>query len=262
MGAKKQQVSLFPFLDILACVIGNLILIIVAVVLEQTDTKPVAEAAKIEEMKDEARQNQEEKEKLEKQLQQIQERLGMNDSKLVEARRRLEEAEKKLQEAEERRRKAPTEVPELDPKLAETVKQLVAEKKKLEAEVVKIKADILDRSKVPDQAIQVLPPASVDAGDAPVRSLFIEVTKDGLVVYDAEKTWNVAKDKIVADADLKKRLQSIADDEDASVTFLVRPDAIDVLPAAEQAAVAVRAMFGKVPVPGEGVLDLSKMKQN
>ena len=32
---KKQEVSLFPFLDILACVIGNLILIITAVVLEQ-----------------------------------------------------------------------------------------------------------------------------------------------------------------------------------------------------------------------------------
>ncbi|NDH94779.1 MAG: hypothetical protein EBZ13_09685, partial [Planctomycetia bacterium] len=40
---KKQEVSLFPFLDILACVIGNLILIITAVVLEQVDTKPMAE---------------------------------------------------------------------------------------------------------------------------------------------------------------------------------------------------------------------------
>jgi len=31
---KKQEVSLFPFLDILVCVIGNLNLIITAVVLE------------------------------------------------------------------------------------------------------------------------------------------------------------------------------------------------------------------------------------
>ena len=45
---KKQEVSLFPFLDILACVIGNLILIITAVVLEQVDTKPIAEQAKRE----------------------------------------------------------------------------------------------------------------------------------------------------------------------------------------------------------------------
>ena len=31
---KKQEVSLFPFLDILVCVVGNLNLIITAVVLE------------------------------------------------------------------------------------------------------------------------------------------------------------------------------------------------------------------------------------
>ncbi len=48
---KKQEVSLFPFLDILACVIGNLILIITAVVLEHVDTKPIAEAAEREAQK-------------------------------------------------------------------------------------------------------------------------------------------------------------------------------------------------------------------
>ena len=39
---KKQEISLFPFLDILACVIGNLILIITAVVLESVDTDKIA----------------------------------------------------------------------------------------------------------------------------------------------------------------------------------------------------------------------------
>lgn len=260
MAAKKQQVSLFPFLDILACVIGNLILIIVAVVLEQTDTQPVAEAAKIEEMKVEAEENQAEKGKLEEQLKEIQQKLGLNDDQLVAARERLEEAEKKLEEAEKRRREAPKDVPELDPKLAELVRQLSEEKRKLEAEMVKIKADILDRSKVPDQAIQVLPPARAGDGDAPLRSLFIEVSKDGLVVYDDDKAWKVEKAKITADGELKKRLESIAADETASITFLVRPDALDVLPQAEQAALAARAVFGKVPLPGEGVLDLSQMK--
>ena len=49
--ARKHEVSLFPFLDILACVIGNLILIITAVVLDQMDTKPIAEAAKIDDLR-------------------------------------------------------------------------------------------------------------------------------------------------------------------------------------------------------------------
>ena len=40
---KKQEVSLFPFLDILACVIGNLILIITAVVLESVDSDKLAD---------------------------------------------------------------------------------------------------------------------------------------------------------------------------------------------------------------------------
>ena len=42
--AKKETgSSLFPFLDILACVIGNLILIITAVVLESVDSDKLAE---------------------------------------------------------------------------------------------------------------------------------------------------------------------------------------------------------------------------
>jgi hypothetical protein len=261
MAAKKQQVSLFPFLDILACVIGNLILIIVAVVLEQTDTQPVAEAAKIEEMKEEVEQNQLEKQRLEKRLAEIQEKLGTNDAQLVAARERLREAEKKLDEAEKRRREAPKEVPQLDPKLAELVKQLSDEKRKLEAELVTIRAEILESGKVPDQAIQVLPPARVDVGaDAPLRSLFIEVTKEGLVVNDEGKSWKVDRAAIAGNGDLQKRLREIAADKDASVTFLVRPDALDVLPQAEQAALAARAVFGKVPLPGEGVLDLSQLK--
>ena len=48
------SISLFPFLDILACVIGNLILIITTVVLEQMDTKPIAEAAKIDDVREQA----------------------------------------------------------------------------------------------------------------------------------------------------------------------------------------------------------------
>ena len=40
---KKQEISLFPFLDILECVIGNLILIITAVVLESVDTDKFAD---------------------------------------------------------------------------------------------------------------------------------------------------------------------------------------------------------------------------
>ena len=68
---KKQEISLFPFLDILACVIGNLILIITAVVLESVDSDKIAEQFQTEAIQQQTEENLETIRKLEESLEKL-----------------------------------------------------------------------------------------------------------------------------------------------------------------------------------------------
>jgi len=257
--AARKQVSLFPFLDILACVIGNLILIITAVVLEQADTEPVAEAARIDAMATEVERNTAAEKQLQTELEKLQETLGSNARQLIEARQRLAEATQAAAEARRQLREIPDEIPELDPTLVTKERQLAEKVKKLEDEAVKIRLEIEQRQKPPEQAIALLPAAQTDErAKAPSKTVFIEIAKDGLVVHEGEEPWKVPRDEIGETDRLKTLLESLKSDERAIVTFLLRPDALDVLPLADQAAKKAGARTGKVPLPGDGVLDLSR----
>jgi seryl-tRNA synthetase len=257
--ARKQEVSLFPFLDILACVIGNLILIITTVVLEQVDTKPVAEAARIEQDKEDTERSLEEKERLEKELAQIESQLEERDSRIKEARRRLEEARAERSAAASKLREAPKDMPALDPKLAEEAKRLAEEAKKAAEEVEKLEAELAALSTPPEQAIKLLPAGEIE-GQKAVRGVFVEVTPEGLVLHDGEKPHPVAKAAIGSDKRFKELLAKAKADEFAIVTFLVRPESLEVLTAAQNVARAAGARAGRVPLPGDGVLDLTAAK--
>jgi hypothetical protein len=257
--AARKQVSLFPFLDILACVIGNLILIITAVVLEQADTEPVAEAARIDALEAEVERNTVAEQQLQQELEKLQETLGSNAKQLAEARARLTEATKAATEARKQLREIPNDTPELDPTLVTKEQQLAEAVKKLEDEAAKIELEIEQRQTPPEQAIALLPAAQSDERlKAPSRTVFIEVAKEGLVVHEGDEPWKVARDKIADMPRLQKLLATLKGDERAIVTFLLRPDALDVLPLAEQAARKAGARTGRVPLPGDGVLDLSR----
>ena len=119
---KKQEVSLFPFLDILACVIGNLILIITAVVLEQVDTKPVADAAEYEAKLVKVEQQEQQIEQLEKQLEEMRKQTASTSVELEKVEEEVEAAEEKLREARSQVAKIPKTPPKIDPTLLQEKK--------------------------------------------------------------------------------------------------------------------------------------------
>lgn len=252
--ARKSEVSLFPFLDILACVIGNLILIITTVVLEQMDTSPVAEAARIDEVRAEADAAAARAKSLEKELAALRGRSGAASKQLDAVRRRISEAEARLRESERRLaaasaapRPAPT------PDRAELAK-LDAERKKLEAEIAALERQIAERRKPPEQMIAILP---AGGGRGPKRGVFVEAAKDRLIVHEKGKPWDVPTATIAGDSRFKKLLAGVKADKDAIVTFLVRADGLQTLAAAQQAAEAAGVRAGRVPLPGDGAVDLS-----
>jgi len=251
---RKQEVSLFPFLDILACVIGNLILIITTVVLEQVDTKPVAEAAKLEEVKEEAKREQAKVAELQKQLEQLEARSTEATAALDAVRRKITEAKERTREAEKRVQQ-PVEPP---PETTVEIERLEAERKKIEEEIKKLEAEIVERQKPPEQMIAILPGG---AGNGPRRGLFIEAAKDGLVIHEGTESWQVPTAKIGSDPRFKALLDGVKGDAEAIVTFLVRPEGLASLGAGQRAAQTAGVRSGRVPLPGEGALDLSNARE-
>jgi biopolymer transport protein ExbD len=283
---KKQEVSLFPFLDILACVIGNLILIITAVVLEQVDTKPIAEAAERESQKKQIEKDLQTITLLQKQLEKLQQENQSSDKRVQEAKARLEKAEKDKLAAKKRRLEVPPPPPPPDKEALASVKKRQLEIEELIKEIKEVEGKIAERKKEPEQSITIMP--ANRGGGIAREPIFVEVNSEGVVIQPDEKNFKkvfgdekprpIPVDKVAGDADFKKLLAHALTDKRAIITFLLRPDAVDnynkvrgvvvgfekqnqnklveaILPSGDK---ILRSLSGKVPLPGEGVLDFSK----
>jgi len=283
---KKQEVSLFPFLDILACVIGNLILIITAVVLEQVDTKPIAEAAEREAQKKQVEKDLQTVALLQQQLEKLQQENQSSDKRVQEAKARLEKAEKDKLAAKKKLLEVPPPPPPPDKEDLASVKKRQLEIEELIREIKEVEGKIAERKKEPEQSITIMP--ANRGGGIPREPIFVEVNSEGIVIQPDEKNFKkvfgdekprpVPVDKVAGDPEFKKLLNHALTDKRAIITFLLRPDAVDnynkvrgivlgfekqnqnklvdaILPSGDK---VLRSLSGKVPLPGEGVLDFSK----
>lgn len=283
---KKQEVSLFPFLDILACVIGNLILIITAVVLEQVDTKPIAEAAEREAQKKQVEKDLQTVTQLQQQLEKLQQENQSSDKRVQEAKARLEKAERDKLAAKKKLLEVPPPPPPPDKEDLASVKKRQLEIEELIKEIKEVEGKIAERKKEPEQSITIMP--ANRGGGQPRQSIYVEVNSEGIVIQPDEKNFKkvfgddkprvIAIDKVGGNPDFKKLLDHALADKQAIITFLLRPDAIDnyskargvvsafekanqdklvagILPTGDK---VLRSLSGKVPLPGEGVLDFSK----
>jgi hypothetical protein len=295
---KKQEVSLFPFLDILACVIGNLILIITAVVLEQVDTKPVAEAVERESQLAKVAAQEQQIAALEKQLTSLHASNRASHSRLERIEQQIELAEDELEQARNQLSRVPRNLPQVDPAMMKNKAALESKKKELAAAVSKIQAEIASRKKVPERSISLMP-ALVTPFQAhsliPTSGMFVEVHKDGITVFPAKQFWNgkqehpVKRDQIAADPVLGTVIQAAFQDPNKIVVLLVRPDGLDTyqvtkrrfdtfqdghreqleqkifnnpkspLFSAELTPLRQRKLYSKIPLPGKGVLPADEM---
>jgi hypothetical protein len=260
-SSSKKEVSLFPFLDILGCLIGSLILIITTVVLEQMDTKPVAEAAKIDEMKKQIDQQAKRRQQLEQRLASLTAQIGPAADRLAKARERWEKAVRK--EADVRKdltaaEKLPVDAP-TPPPPADT-SALEANRKEAEEEALRIKAEIAQRKKLPEQAIVILPSVGAEAGRGPSRAVFVEAAAGKAIVHEGTTPWEVPVEKLAGEPQLKQLFATHASDKAAIITFLIRPDGMPTYSELRKLAEAAGARTGRVPLPGEGVLDLSEAR--
>ena len=295
---KKQEVSLFPFLDILACVIGNLILIITAVVLEQVDTKPVAEVVERDAALAKVAAQEQQIAALEKQLSSLHRTNRAAHSRLERIEQQIVAAEDSLEEARNKLARVPRELPQVDPALAKNKTLLEKKRQELADAISRIQAEIAERKKVPERSISLMP-ALVTPFQAhsliPTSGMFIEVHKAGITIFPAQQFWKVKqahrieRQKINADPVLGTIIEAAFADPNKIVVLLLRPDGLDSyevtkarfdafqqshreqleqkifnnpkspLFSADLTPLRQRKLYSKIPLPGEGLLPAEEM---
>ena len=216
---KKQEISLFPFLDILACVIGNLILIITAVVLESVDTDKLADLFQNEAIQKQTEENLATIRGLEERLAKLKQESISNDSRVQEAQQQLVEAERLQREAQGRLLNVPPPPPPPDDEDKAELKKRELEIQEILAEMKRIESKIADKKKKPDQSISIL--YSKVGGGGARRPFFVEVTKNGITLlpndldfknlFKNEKPIKIPAAKIASDKSFEKLLNYVKD---------------------------------------------------
>lgn len=259
------EISLFPFLSILVCLIGALVLLIVILTLAQgaagdgrppEDMQRALEAQKIDRNIAAALAERE--------------RLRREMDKLLAAGAGAQEQEERVLQL----RKDFSELAKVkDPKLTSAelqkrleniltqIAEMAKEKPPLVAELEKLKAELAKRKKNPDDKpppVIVQPGGSGQAGAAAL--FFVEAGGAGISLHDGRvEPPRVSSASIGTDDAYNQFLAKAKKSPNSLVIFLVRPDGADAYSlAAGWAENQFKLRTGKLPLPGQGPVDLSQ----
>lgn len=266
-SSEGGEVSLFPFLSILACLIGALVLMIVVLVMAQVGKAEGRSAEEIKRAQDYIQMKKDiaEREKLDvalkekiavleeikKQMEERQQRF-VKLRKLLDTSKEIQETNLKLSQQMQK---------ELDDLLLEIdgLKKQQAESK---AEIAKLMAELKERQVPEDKKIPpvvVQPSGGGMAEDTKV--FFVEATAGALKILGA---WGAEDyrlpanaETIIGDVAYNHFLTEVAKVPKALVLFLVRDDGQGAFNnGAGRADNDYKVRIGKLPIPGRGVLDL------
>ena len=251
----EETVSLFPFLSILACLIGTLTMMITAMAMSQmskdepqSDEEIAAAEARLAEFK-----------KLQ---------TGLADAKIKEQELRdlihdAEELRKDEQKLKELRQKAlmaqvATNEQEGVSVILAQIQDLTSEIKEIEPKLKVSKAELeklskeMDARKNPQARISIIGGGSGTG----LNPEFVECATNQIVIHLDAGPVEVSSSDIRKSSDFDAFLENIKKDESKSVVFLIREDGSDVYNSASRYASDKGVRNGKLPIIGQGEIDL------
>ena len=254
---KSITVSLFPFMSILACVIGTLTLMLTAMALGQMDNEVVYSAERYKKVEDQISQEQQLIRKLEEQLK---EAAAGVDEELMKANLRREELERQIAALQDAR-EAPAETPDIPPvdeqKHKKRIEAIQMELAQLNEEIARLQPKVAELGDAEESKVIIQPSGS----GTDLEPTFVECTAAGLVFLEEKPPRRLRKADMAADEAFVALLDRIARQPKGIVIFLVREDALDTYFAAHDIARTHYARAGKLPVIGQGQIDLSVFNQ-
>jgi hypothetical protein len=261
-SAAGAGVSLFPFLSILACLIGILTMMIKII----SDIKTQETTGRGDEEMARAKQQQQIKVEIknqQKELERIKAALKDRNSALV----KLNELEnkriilrKKLDDAKVNPKESDQALQKMLEQIIDQITALKKERPKFEKELADLKAELAKRNIKPDTKT---PPVRINPAGSGITAnteiFFVECNANGLVILEkgGEKKM-VSTATIATDGQLASAFNRAKSSTKHLVLFLIRGDGSN---AYRTAAVLAEQKYslttGKLPVPTQGEIDLS-----
>ncbi len=263
-GESDNPVSLFPFLSILACVIGTLILMISSVAVTQMESDPEEEVVeRVEEFRALEEKEKKDDAKLKEMLPKLHE-LEQYKAALARLEKILEKLRKKQKEQLSKSKTDDVEQKKLreeEKKLQELIAKLLTQKKELEATIAACDKELQERKHVIDAPTVCVLPARGNRGMrgmAGSQPMFVEATGKGIILDPGGKPKLVPTSKLTKSYAFKAAIDAVANDDEMIMVFLIRQDGYSAFRRAESFARTNSAVVGKLPIIGKGKLDLSR----
>lgn len=261
-GDSDNPVSLFPFLSILACVIGVLILLIASLTISQLESDPEEElVSRVEEYETIEKEQQELDDTLKEMLPKVHELEEYREAiRKLEA--QAEELRKKKQDQLAKSKEQSKELDQLlqlEKNLLDQIAKLKQEREKLLAETEKLKAELERRRMVIDApTVTVLPGKGKGRGKGLSDTVFVEADAKGIILDPGGKRQLIPTSKLSEDPRFKQAVSKVAGNPEKALVILIREDGINAYRTAENLARTGNAIVAKLPIVGKGKLDLSK----
>lgn len=247
--SREPDSSLFPFLSVLACVIGTLTLLIAALAVGQVAESLLATEELDAEQEAVLATERAELEEIRAQIQDVEE-LG---EEVAAARAELR-ALGVDPDARERDRQRAVRARAQAARLARQIAQLEAKEKSLVGSIQGVETSLAkQRPDDDDQPIRILPYGTA----RPLRPFFIEARSEGIRIYsdDFVDSWYLARGNIDDEARFTAFLNRVRTVRESTVIFLIRPDGIDTYRWASQRADRLLVRHAKLPLPSQGDLE-------
>jgi len=246
-------VSLFPFLSILACVIGALTLIISSLSLSQVSEgrqdEDIARAEDYVTMQNSLIAKRENLGELEKQSKEKNKRL-LQLRKLEAEEKMLSAALKGLEQSRDNRIVLAGESDALQLELD----NIVAGRQKMEKQVANFLKQLvsLKKDSSSDARVQILP----SRGTSRIAPAFVEIAKAGMVLHTRSRSIEVERGKMETDVNLRKLVDATQRAARGTIVLLLRPDGYPTYSAFRSVARREGWRYAKLPLLSEGPVDL------
>lgn len=258
------EVTLFPFLSILVCIIGALMFLILVLTLAQGmlgDRRDVTEVARAREADLLLREAAEKARDL-KQWEAEKEKGDALHAEIGTKRERFVVLTKKIEGTEEEKRKIEFEQAAQQKELENMLLQidmLKSEQNPLRAEVEKLKAQLAARKATIEAKPRLVVRGSGSGAIAANTPLyFVECNAAGIVIHHPTRQQRLSTGSIGLDQTYDDFLRHVATTPKAMVVFLLREDGLaSYNRAAGWAESRFAVRHGKLPLPGQGEVDLS-----
>jgi hypothetical protein len=255
----EESVSLFPFLDIMACLIGILVLLITAVTLAQItmheeDTADAQAASR-------AAARVKQYGTVSKELEADQAEQGRLEQLIVTAeavREQLEEVTAEIEKLEaDRLRYANPEQQAEAQRLQEQIQAAQETLQDLQQQRDEMREQLAARANPPEAEVRILPSGS----GMRLKPTFVECAGGSIVLHDRPAPLRLPLRGLASSEPFLELLERVREQENGTVVFLVRPDGAGTYNTARNIARRNYVRNGKLAVAGQGKLDLSLFQE-